>query len=487
MTDPSDTLATTAQDTSELQQRRWRVLVIASVGVFMAALDTSIVAVARAGIGPDLRLSYSEALWVQASYLLVVTVLVIPVGRLADLRGPFRLYMLGVFLFGVFSVMAAVSPGGLFLIGARVLQGVGGALVTTTSAAIVTAVFPPNERGRALGFNVMFATLGLALGPPLGGLIATHLGWRWIFFVNVPVVVAILASGWHLLGAERRDRATQRLGTAAAAGKRIDALGAALLGVMLASLFVPLIFSPLWGWASAQTVLFLVAAVVAAAAFVVVEDRVKDPVLDLGLFRRNRVFAAANTAALLFFGATFGVTVFTAVFLEVVQGRSAQQAGLILLVQPAIMTILAPFAGRLSDRVGSRGLAVTGVLIVAAATGQLALVSSASPMWRFLAGLATLGLGMAFFGAPNLSRVMGAVSRSELGVASGVMSTMRSGGQGLSIAVLGAIAASQLGPTGGRVVLLGKSAGVSSAQAFAAGYREAMLAGAGLAIAGAII
>ena len=181
------------------------------------------------------------------------------------------------------------------------------------------------------------------------------------------------------------------------------------------------------------------------------------------------------------------MTVFTAVFLEVVQGRSAQQAGLILLVQPAIMTILAPFAGRLSDRVGSRGLAVTGVLIVAAATGQLALVSSASPMWRFLAGLATLGLGMAFFGAPNLSRVMGAVSRSELGVASGVMSTMRSGGQGLSIAVLGAIAASQLGPTGGRVVLLGKSAGVSSAQAFAAGYREAMLAGAGLAIAGAII
>ena len=176
----------------------------------------------------------------------------------------------------------------------------------------------------------------------------------------------------------------------------------------------------------------------------------------------------------------------TAVFLEVVQGRSAQEAGLILLTQPVMMTVFTPLAGRLSDRVGPQGLAAAGALLVAAGTGQLALVSSAASVWRILAALATVGLGMACFAAPNLFAVMGSVGRSEQGVASGVIATMRGCGQGLSIAVLGAIAASQLGPTGGRVILLGKSAGISSARAFTAGYREAMLVGTGLALAAAL-
>jgi len=473
---------------SELERRRWRVLVIGSVGVFMGGLDSSIVAVALPVIGAHLRLSYSEGLWVQAAYLLAITVLVIPAGRLADIHGPMRLYTLGVIVFGLFSVAAACSPDGIFLVVARGFQGLGGGLMVTTSPAIVTTAFPPEERGRAIGFNVMFGTLGLSLGPPLGGLIATHLGWRWIFLVNAPVVVAILVSGWDLLGAERRDRTAERLRRGLSVAKRrIDTLGAALLGMTLATLFVPLIFSPLWGWAGARTIGLLAAATVLTVMFVFVEGRAKDPVLDVGLFRRNHMFAGAIAASLIYFAATYGVTILTAVFLEVVQGRSAQQAGLILLVQPIIMTVFAPFAGRLSDRVGSHGLAATGVILVAIATSQLALLSSSAPIWRVFAALATLGLGMAFFGAPNLSRVMGSVDRSELGVASGILATTRSGGQGLSIAVLGAIAASKLGPTGGRVILLGKSAGISSAQAFAAGYREAMLVGAGLAVAGALV
>ena len=472
---------------SELEQRRWRLLVVGSVGVFMATLDASIVAVALPVMGPHLRLSYTDALWVQAAYILVLTVLVIPVGRVADMRGPFRLYTLGVLLFGIFSVVAAFSTSGLFLVIARGFQGVGGALVTTTSAAIVTAAFPPKERGRALGLNVMAATLGLTLGPPLGGLIVTHLGWRWIFLVNAPITAAILAGGWDLLGAEKRDRAAERERTGITiGGRRIDFLGTALLAVLLTSLFIPLSFSPLWGWANGETIVLLLMAAISLVAFLLVEGRVKDPVLDLKLFRRNRVFAGGNTAALLFFTATWGVTVFTAVFLEVVQGVSPQRAGLILLIQPAVMSIVAPFAGRLSDRVGSLGLAVTGLIFVAAGAGQLAIASPTASVWQILVALAVLGAGQSCFNPPNLSRVMGSVERSELGVASGVMATMRGGGQGLSIAMLGAVAASKLGPTGGRVILLGKSAGVSSAQAFAAGYREAMLVGVGLALAGAL-
>ena len=482
-----DIPGTKGRGTPELVQRRWRVLIIASVGAFMATLDSSIVAVALPVMGPQLRLTYSEALWVQAAYILAVTILVIPFGRLADIHGPLRLYALGVLLFGFFSVVAALSPGGLFLVVARGFQGVGGALLLATGPATVTAAFPRGERGRALGLNVMFATIGLSLGPPLGGLLATHLGWRWIFLINAPLAVVTLVGGWGLLGAERRDRAAQRKRSRISARSgRIDTLGAALLGTVLAALFVPLIFSPLWGWADGRTIGMLVAAVVVAAVFTFVESRAQDPVLDLGLFRRNRVFAGATTAALLCFAATYGVTIFTAVFLEVVQGHSAQRAGFILLTQPATMTVFTPFAGRLSDRVGSRGLAATGMILVAAGMGELALVSSTASIWQVLAALATLGLGMAFFVAPNLSAVMGSVDRSKLGVASGVRFTMSFCGQGLSIAVLGAIAASKLGPTGGRVILLGSSAGVSSAQAFAAGYREAMLAGVGLALAAAL-
>ena len=472
----------------ELERRRWRVLVVASVGVFMATLDSSIVAVALPVIGPRLRLTYSEALWVQAAYILVVAVLIITAGRLADLHGPLRLYTLGVILFGLFSVMAALSPGGLFLVMARGLQGVGGALLLATSAAIVIAAFPPEERGRALGFNVMFATIGPILGPPLGGLIATHLGWRWIFLVNVPVALATLGAGWDLLGAERRDRAAERLRRGlSATSDRVDALGAGLLGAMLATLFVPLSFSPLWGWANAGTIALLSCAVVLATAFVIVENRVKDPVLDLDLFRRNPVFAAGSTAALLFTFATYGIVIFTALFLEIVRGHSAQWAGLVLLVQPAVMTVLAPFAGRLSDRVGSRGPAAAGMVVVAAGLAQLALASSAASMWRLGAALATVGVGGAFFIAPNISAVMGSVDRSTLGVASGVRFTMGFSGQGLSISVLGAIAASQLGPNGGRVILLGESASAGNALAFAAGSREAMLVASGLALLGALV
>ena len=473
--------------TPELSLRRWRVLVIASLGVFMVTLDSSILAVALPVMGTQLHLTFSEALWVQAAYILIITILVIPVGRLAERRGLLRAYTVGVLLFGLFSVVAALSPNGFFLIVARVFQGIGGALVLTTSAAIITAAFPAQERGRALGLNMMAATIGLTLGPALGGLIVTHLGWRWIFLINAPVAVATLAGGWDLLAAERRDRAAALSSREQPRSSRVDFKGAALLGVLLAALFVPLIFSPLWGWTSGQTLGPLAAAAVLAVLFVVTESRVDYPILDLGLFRHNRVFAASTTASLLYHGASYGVTIFTAVFLEVVQGHSAQLSGLVLLTQPAVMTLVTPFAGRLSDRFGSHGLSALGMVVMAAGTGQLALVTPATPIWRIFAALATLGLGLSLFSSPNFSAIMGSVHRSQLGVAAGVFATTRFCGQGVSIAILGAIAASKLGPTGGRVILLGKSAGVGNAQAFAAGYREAMLVGAGLALAGALI
>ena len=273
----ADRHALRLQRTPELSQRRWRVLAVASIGVFLATLDSSILAVALPGISTDLHLTFSEALWVQAGYILIVAVLLIPTGRWAQRRGLLHVYFLGVLLFGIFSVVVALSFNGLFLIVARVFQGIGGALILTTSAAIVTAAFPPGERGRALGLSMMAATIGLTLGPPLGGLIVTHLGWPWIFLIKVPVAAATLLGGWNLLGAERRDRAGAGTVTPQARGPKgaraedswIDFRGAALLGMLLAALFVPLIFSPLWGWNSWRTIAPLAGAVVLAVALCV--------------------------------------------------------------------------------------------------------------------------------------------------------------------------------------------------------------------------
>ena len=448
----------------------------------MTPFDASIVSVALPALGKDLHLSYSQGLWAQAAYLLLATVFLIPAGRIADSHGPARYYLLGTAVFGLGSIAAALSPTASVLILARCIQGAGGAFMFATSAAIVTTAFPPAERGRALGLNVMAVYVGLTAGPAVGGLIVAHTTWRWIFFINVPIAVLTLIAGWRLRAMERRAQA-------AAGPKRptagLDWQGAVLLGGALAALFIPLTFFPLWGWANPKFLALLASAVLLFVAFVVVEDRRSDPMLDLDLIRKNRVFALANSATLFNYLAVFGVTTLTAVFLEVTQGRSAQQTGLMLLVQPVLMATLAPISGRLSDRVGSRLLATAGMVLIAA--GMALMAFAGSSVIRVLLALAIIGVGMAGFSAPNMSAVMGSVDRSQLNLASGFLAAMRFCGQGLSIAVLGAIAARSLGPQGARIIFLGDAASAASASAFAEGFRAAMLAGAGLALFGALL
>ncbi len=468
------------EELTELQRRRWYALAVVSIGSFMTPFDASIVAVALPSMGADLHLSYSQALWAQAAYLLVTSVLLIPAGRFSDSRGLVRYYLFGIAVFALGSVVAALSVNGSMLIAGRCVQGAGGAFMFATSAAIVTAAFPARERGKALGLNTTAVYLGLTLGPVLGGLIVTHAHWSWIFLINVPIAVVTVVVGWTLIGVERRDRLTENL---VRPSRHIDWAGAALLGAALVSLFVPLTYSPLWGWSSAKTIGPLAAAAVLFAAFVVVEDRVREPMLDLDLLRKNRVFRGANAAALVNYMAVFAATTLTAVFLQVVQGLSAQQAGLMLLAQPVLMAVLSPFTGRFSDRVGSRVLATLGMGVIAIGMLQLSLASIS--VGRVLFALGTIGVGMALFSAPNISAVMGSVDRSQLSLAAGFLSTMRFTGQGISIAVLGAIAASQLGSEGGRMVFLGETASAAGAQAFADGFQVAMMVGAVLAAIGA--
>jgi EmrB/QacA subfamily drug resistance transporter len=471
--------------TEDLHQRRWELLALTSVGAFMTPLDGSIVSVAVPVMSPDLHLSFSATIWVQAAYLLATAVLLIPLGRLSDHYGRIRFYLSGIAVFGVGSLLAGLSMNGPWLIGSRILQGVGGALLFATGAAIVTAVFPPQERGRAIGINVMAVYLGLSVGPPLGGFITDNIGWRWIFYVNIPIVLVVLVWGWLLL--PRTERENQ-------GAPHVDAVGAALLGVFLICLLVPLTFAPQWGWLAPRTLVLLCVAAVSVVLLVVVERRVGDPLLDLDLLLHNRLFATANGAALLNYMALFAVSILTAIYLEVVQGRSAGLTGWLMLGQPITQTVLSPFMGRLSDKVGSRVLTTAGMLLVAAGMALLAAMPKTAGIAHIMGALAVVGLGLALFSAPNTSAIMGSVRRDQLGVASAFLSTMRVTGQALSVAVLGGIAASTLGALGGRLLFTHGGAagelahGVShAADQYARGFTYAMITGAALAVLGALL
>lgn len=465
----------------DLTRRRWELLALTSVGAFMTPFDGAIVSVALATMSPELHLSFGASMWVQAAYLLTVAVLLIPLGRLADQRGRVRFYLLGTVVFLGGSLIAGLSVTGSMLILGRVVQGCGAALLAATSAAIVTAVFPPSERGRALGINVMAVYLGLSVGPPLGGFLVDALGWRWIFFINLPIGLAVLIWGWRMLPRSERETGAPRA----------DLAGAALLAIFLICLLVPLTFASEWGWAAARTLGLLSVSAISLACFVIVEKRASAPLLDLDLLMRNRLFAAANLAALLNYMALYGISVLTAIFLEVVQDRPAAVTGWLLLSQPLLMAALSPFAGRLSDRIGSRVLSTGGMALVALGMVMLGTMPEAAGAARVVASLAVVGVGMAAFSAPNTSAIMGSVRRDQLSLASAFVGTMRSTGQALSVAVLGGIAAGSLGAVGGRLLFThGKGAGALAASAvhgYAHGYQLAMFVGAGIALVGAAV
>ncbi len=461
-----------------LSERRWRVLGATAIGAFIAPFDGSVVAIALPRIGPALHLSFVGALWVQLIYLLVLTVALIPAGRLADTWGGLRLYRIGLVVFALASAAAGLSTSTEWLLAARCIQGLGAALLSATSTALVTEAFPQSERGKALGLNVTAVYLGLALGPALGGLLTEQVGWRSIFYVNVPVAAASLALGWGLVSRRHAARPRTRAG--------FDLPGLGLLVIALAAGMAGVSLAPIWGWTAPASLALMLAGATGVIVLVAWESGRADALLDVGLFRRSRLFATANLAALANYVAFSAVTVLTSVFLEVVSGRSPEQAGLVLVAAPAAMVALSWLAGRASDVFGSRWLSSGGMAVIAAGLVMLSQLPAQPVMPELVGELVVVGVGMAAFSSPNTSAVMGSVPRAQLGVASGMLGTMRFLGQALSIGVLGALATSQLGAGGQAVLLTGHAESIGAASAYVSGYHLAMLAGAGIAIVGAL-
>jgi EmrB/QacA subfamily drug resistance transporter len=462
--------------TGGLPAPRPLIVALLLVGVFMSTFIAGGVAVALPALGSSLHLSFSTAVFVQASYVLSATIFLIPAGRLADARGRVDYYLAGLAVFALSSLLAGLAPTASLLIAARCLQGVGAALIAATNEAILVSLYPDRRRGHAIAINVTVVYLGVMLGPVLGGLLTDERGWRWIFFANVPVasVAFVLLARLRRLPGLHEPGAPGRV--------RIDLAGSTLLAAAVTPAIVALSYAPVWGWSSARFCFLTAAAVAAAVAFVAVETRVSDPILDLGLLRRNRLFLNATACTLLNAFAIFAVGLLVSLFLQLVQHRSVAATGLLLLAQPAAMVCCSPFFGRAYDRLGARALTTGGMGLIAVALFGLAGLSSQTPAVWIVTCLGLLGLGMSAFSSPNEADALGATLRSQFSTAASILGTARYIGQFLSLTVLGAVAAGHLGQTGARVVFLHARAGDTLSQDYAWGFRVALVVAAAIAL-----
>ncbi|HTY46977.1 MAG TPA: MFS transporter [Methanomassiliicoccales archaeon] len=412
---------------------RRMVLLITCIGAFMAPLDSTIVSVSLPVMSHSLNMDYASIIWVPTAYLAALGVLILAMGRLSDVHGRKSIFMAGFAIFVAGSFLCSIATNGSELIVFRIMQGVGAAFFGATSPAILTDVFPRAERGKALGFNAMSVYVGLSLGPPLGGFLTSALGWQSIFYINIPIGAVVILLAWRYL----REAPLQ------CEFCKFDYAGLLTFGVAIIGLLVGLTLGDQYGWTSPGIVALFVVAIAATVGFVTVERRKgRKGLFDLSLMTKNRLFAFANISAFLDYAAYFGVTFMISFYLQEVLGQSVIEAGGVLLVMPVTMAILSPISGWLSDRIGSRTLSSAGMFIIGGGLLGLSALRVDSSVVQVLLGLFVIGVGMGIFSSPNTSAVMGSVERTQLGVASGTLATMRFVGQAASLAIMGAIVAS---------------------------------------------
>lgn len=403
-------------------------LLIASLASFLTPFMGSAVNLALPLMAREFAMDAVMLSWVASSFLLSAAMFLVPFGRLADIHGRKRIFTCGVAVFTFASLLTAAAISGAMLIAMRILQGFGSAMIFGTGVAILTSVFPPGERGKALGINSAAVYLGLSLGPFFGGFLTQHLGWRSLFLINLPVGVLLIALVQRLQGE-----------WAGARGEKFDLPGAFIYIAALTAIMLGFSLLPAWPGA-----VLLVAGLAGLFAFTKWERQTPSPVLRLQLFA-NTVFAFSNLAALIHYSATFALTFLLSLYLQYVKALPPQSAGFILVAQPVMMTVFSPIAGRLSDRIEPRLVASFGMLLSAAGLFLFTFLQENSTLPFLVAGLLLLGLGFALFSSPNTNAVMSAVDKRFYGIASGTLGTMRLTGQMLSMGIATLIFAIYLG------------------------------------------
>jgi len=396
------------------------VLTVTAFASFLTPFMGSSVNLALPSIGNEFGVNAVTLNWIVSSYMLSTSVLLLPAGRVGDILGRKKIFTAGLVIFTLTMILLTFTPNITWLIGARVIQGLGSAMLFGTNMAILTAVFPPGERGRAMGINVTAVYIGLASGPFLGGLLTRYLGWRSIFAFLIPMGIISLI----LIRTKMKDE------WAEAKGESFDWQGALIYGLSLAGLMYG--FSKL---PSAEGWIITAAGLILMPLFVIREKRTLHPLFDITLISKNRVFAFSNLAALIHYAATSAIGFFLSLYLQYIKDLGPRDAGFVLMCWPLTMALISPAAGKLSDKQNPGVLASIGMAITSAGLIMLCFLTAGTSLVFVIAVLVIMGVGFSLFSSPNSNAIMSSVEKKQLGNASGMIGTMRNAGQTFSMAI----------------------------------------------------
>jgi EmrB/QacA subfamily drug resistance transporter len=446
---------------------KWVVLSVTTIGALMAAIDSTIVILALPQMMEKLHADLVHMIWVIMAYILLSTVLLLTFGRVADMFGRVRLYNLGFVVFTVGSALCGLSQTALHLILARLVQGAGAALMMVNSPAIITEVFPPNERGRALGINGITWAIGGIAGPLLGGLILSIASWRWIFYINVPI--GIIGSLWGYFALKEM--------TVRKREEKFDPLGAFMFSAGLIALLFALTLGIQFSWISPAILSLFGLFVVMLPLFLFWERRAAKPVLDLSLFD-NRIYNFSVLAAMLQSLAMFATNFLIVFYLQAVRGYDPLTAAILLIPLSIVSAVVGPLSGLLADHIGARAPATAGVLLQAAALLWFIFkLAPSTPYGSIVIGLVLVGLGGGLFWSPNTSAAMNGAPTDRLGIASATLATLRQTGMVTSFALALAVAAGSLPREVMMKLFIGTSISLGSGpmQGFVVGIRHAFV------------
>jgi len=396
----------------------------------------SAINIALPAMGKELEMDTIMLGWVATSYLLAAAVFLLPFGRLADRNGRKRLFIYGIVLFGLASLLSASAQNSTILIAARLLNGIGGAMIYATALAILTSSYPKQERGRVLGINVAAVYLGLSLGPTIGGYLTQVFGWQSLFILTSILSLIVLPIALYNL--PKDDKKT--------IDSSFDLTGSIVYGLSLASIIYGFPLFP-----SFSGIILVLSGLSGLALFAFIENKASDPLLNIGLFRKNMVFVFSNLAAFINYSATYALVFLLSLYLQQVSKYSPAEAGLILIAQPVMMTILSPLAGKLSDKIEPRIVASAGMIITVTGLTALSFLSADTSIFFIISMLLLLGLGFALFSSPNTNAVMSSVKPAEFGIASATLGTMRLTGQTMSMGITLLVLALVIGKEGHHV------------------------------------
>lgn len=409
------------QEKIEKTPNRIATLITINLPSFLVPFMASSVNIALPSIGKEFNMDAVLLGWVATIYILSSAMLLVPFGRLGDIYGRKRIFLYGIIVYTLSSFILGFSASSNMLLILRVFQGIGGSMMFSTSVAILTSLFPPHERGKILGLNVAMVYIGLSLGPTLGGILTQQLGWRSIFLFNVPLgLLVIIFAFWKLKG-----------DWSGAKGEKFDFIGTIIYGIMLVSIMYG--FTKLPGYLGIGLILF---GILSFFVFVILETKIKSPILNINLFRNSKPFAFSNLAALINYSATSAVGFLLSLYLQYLKSLSPRDAGLVLLAQPVTQAIFSPIAGKLSDRIEPRIVASIGMGLTVIGLILLIPLNETTSLTFMIVSLIFLGFGFALFSSPNTNAVMSSVEKKYYGVASGTLGTMRMTGQMLSMGIV---------------------------------------------------